>query len=122
MITNLLKINSSDVTKLTEYEVEYNTLWADAGRNMAGDLRSTFIGNFPKINVTFNHLTREQATTIVNLLTTNSSFTVEWYDVASNTLKSGTFYRNDFKVPILSKKRELFKPFSVSFISFNKSS
>lgn len=121
MITNLIKINTVDITKLTDWEVERNKLWTDAGRNMAGDLRSTFVGIFPKVQLSFGYLTAEEVSEIAGLLD-NPSFTVEWWDVVTQSLKSGTYYASDFSIPIWSKAREMYKPFKVSLVPFNKMS
>lgn len=119
MISTLITINSNPIPKLSEWEVERNKLWTDAGRNMAGDLRSTFIGVFPKIILNFTYMTADDLQAIVELLD-QSSFTVEYFDVRTQTMKSGTFYASDYGTPIFDKTRELFKPFKVSLVAFNK--
>ena len=49
MIGTLLQINGQTVPNIKSYKVGNNKLWADADRNMDGDVRATFIGVFPKI-------------------------------------------------------------------------
>lgn len=118
-ITNLLKINSTVISKLAEWEVERNKLWTDAGRNMAGDLKATFIGLFPKIVVNFGYLTGAELATVATLLDA-TSFTAEYWDVKTQTMKSGTYYASDYSTPIFDKNRELYKPFKVSLVPFKK--
>ena len=120
MITEtLLKINSTTLPGIKSYKVQRNKLWADAGRNMAGNLRSTLIGIFPKLLVEFTYLTRAQMSTVIGLLD-NGSFTVEWYDEYTDTVKSGTFYAGDYDIPLFSKSTAVYASFSVNLIPFNK--
>ena len=120
-ITNLLKINSTVISKLAEWEVERNKLWADAGRNMAGDLKATYIGLFPKIVINFGYLTGAELAAVTALLDL-PSFTAEYWDVKSRTVKSGLYYSSDYSTPIWDKYKEMYKPFKVSLIPFKKQS
>ena len=46
---------------IVEAKYSYNKLWAsDSGRNLAGKMTGTLIGIFPKINLQFRPLTREE--------------------------------------------------------------
>lgn len=47
----LLKIDGEIVPNISKYTISYNKLWADAERNMNGDIRATFIGIFPKVEL-----------------------------------------------------------------------
>lgn len=119
MTTNLIKINTVALPKVKKYAVQYNKLWTDAGRNMQGDLRSTFVGIFPKIVLNFAHTTQAEVGIIIALINL-ASFTVEWWDADTETVKSGTFYAGDFEVGVFNKSKELYEPFTVNLIAFNK--
>ncbi len=115
----LIKIDSTDITKLTEYQVGRNKLWTAAGRNMSGDLHSVGIGIFPKLELGFGYLNADEASLIAGLLD-NFSFEVEWWDLATQTYKTADYYAADFKIPILDIIRELYKPFKVNLIPYKK--
>lgn len=118
-ITTLLIIDGTTLTKVKSYSVERNKLWTDAERNMAGDLRATFVGLFPKIVVEFGYTTADELKALV-LLLDQASFTLQWWNSGTETLKSGTYYAGDYATPILDKTKELYKPFSVNLIPFSK--
>ena len=46
---NLVKINGTIIPHIQQYKIGRAKLWKDADRNMAGDVRATLIGIFPKI-------------------------------------------------------------------------
>lgn len=116
----LLKINTIDLTPyISEYKVERPKLVTDAGRNLKGDLRASFLGIYPKINLTFKALTESETSTVVGLLD-NASFTVNWWDPGSQTYKSGTFYAGDFDSSLIIKNRGIYAGFRVNLISFSK--
>ena len=49
----LLKINGQVFSNLKSYQLQRNKLWLNSDRNMAGEIRATMIGIFPKIEVEF---------------------------------------------------------------------
>lgn len=118
-ITTLATINGTTLSKIKSFKVERNKLWTEADRNMAGDLRATFIGLFPKVVVEFGYLTADELKTNIALLDL-ASFTLQWWDAGSETLKSGTYYAGDYATPLFDKTKELYEPFSVNLIPFSK--
>lgn len=122
-MTTLLKIGTTDITsyirKPKGYKVGRNKLWTGAGRNMAGELKATFIGIFPKVTVDFTYLTETQLGVLTPLLD-QASFTLYWWDARSSSLKSGTYYASDYEIPLFDETRDLYEPFSVSLIPFKK--
>lgn len=114
-----IKIDDQDISKLTKFSVGRNKLWTDSGRNMAGELKSTFIGLFPKITLEFSYLTTDEVSIIAGLLD-QPSFTVSWFDVVSKSHKSADYYASDFDVPAFDKDRQLWEPFSVNLVPFKK--
>jgi len=63
-----IKIGNTEITKLKSFEVERNKLWSDANRNMAGELKATFIGVFPKLKLEFGFLTEAELKALLGLL------------------------------------------------------
>lgn len=123
----LVKLNTTDVTGFLKapsgYEVHRAKLWTDAGRNMSGNLRSTFLGIFPKITLDVRAgLSNDELQPLINILD-NTQITVEWWDVVTQGYKSGTFYAGDFTYSMHRKNgQEFYDTFKVSLISFNKMS
>lgn len=119
-MTALIKIGTTDITEyLTEYTVNYQEMWTEAGRNLAGNLKATFVGTVPKINLAFRQLTDTETSTILGLLN-GHSFSVTWYDPQAKGTKTGTFYRGDMGISIRDLNSMRYKEMSVSLIGFNK--
>ena len=121
----LIKINSTDITGYLKapngYTVNRAKLWKDAGRNMSGDLRSTFLGIYPKISLDFKAgLSATEIATLVALLD-NSQFTVEWFDAVAQSYESGTYYAGDFEYSMHRKKGTvIYDSFKCNVIPFSK--
>lgn len=119
-MTYLIKIDSTDISSyLKGYTVERNKLWTDADRNLAGDLKATFIGIFPKIKLEFVHTTEAQLKTIMGLLDP-ASVTVSYWDSASESYNEASYYASDYGVPMFDKTKQLYEGFEVSLIPYKK--
>lgn len=116
-ISYLIKIEGTTLPKLKEFKVGRNKLWADADRNMSGELRATFIGIFPKLFLGFAPTTSAELSTILDLLD-RPNFTVDWYDEENDKITEGEFYAGDFEYPIIDKDKGLYNAFSVNLIPF----
>jgi hypothetical protein len=115
----LVKINGTTLTGLKGYTVERNKLWTDAGRDMGGNLHSVHVGLFPKLNLEFRPLTDTELAVLIPLLDL-PSFTVEWYDAGTNTVKEGLYYSGDYKYSVYRKDTGLYETFTVNLIPYNK--
>lgn len=116
----LLKIGTTDITSyLKEYTVNYQEMWTEAGRNLAGNLKATFVGTVPKINITTKPLTETDAQTLLGLLN-GHSFSVTWYNPQTKTTATGTFYRGDMGISYLGVDIGMYKEISCNLIAFNK--
>lgn len=118
-ISYLLKINGVSIPKIKKFKVGRNKLWTDAGRNMAGELRSTFIGLFPKISLEFAHMTLSEMQTLINLLD-QPSFTAQWWDEGTGAIKSGLYYAGDYENSVFDVAKGLYEPLSVNLIPYKK--
>lgn len=114
-ITYLAKINGVDVPKIRKFKVARNKLWDDAGRNMAGTLRATYIALFPKITIEFAVLTASEMATVDGMLDT-PFFTLSWWDAKTRAIKSGSYYASDYDNSLLDQERELYEGFSVNLV------
>lgn len=118
--TYLVKIGSTQLDGyIQNLTIERNKLWTSADRNLAGDLKATFIGTFPKIVIEFGYLAETELKTVVGLLDT-PSFSVSWWDSKAGDYKTGNFYASDYGYPVFDKSKELYEPFTVSLISYKK--
>ena len=119
-MTYTIKLASTDISSyLKSYEVERNKLWTDADRNLAGGLKATFIGIFPKITLEFTYLSETNLKTVIGLLD-EPSISVNWWDSKSGGYKTANYYSGDYNYPLFDKTRELYEPFSVSLIPYEK--
>lgn len=116
---NLIKINSNIIPKIASYKVGQNKLWKDADRNMAGEMRATLVGVFPKIEIDVGVCTQTELKEIV-LLLNNPFFSVEYFDITTGATHTAQYYAADYSVDLLDKNKGLYKPFSVSFIPVAK--
>ena len=116
---SLIKINETVIPAIVNYKVGRNKLWKDADRNMAGDVRATLIGIFPKIELEIGVTTQEQIATLTELFD-RDFFEVEYFDVRVQGTTTASYYAGDYAVEILNKEKGLYKPFTVSLVPISK--
>lgn len=116
---DLIKINGTLIPAIVNYKVGRNKLWKDADRNMAGEIRATLVGIFPKIELNIGVLTQDQATILTTLLD-NAYFEVEYFDIRVQGTTKANYYAGDYAIEMLDKERGLYKPFTVSLIPVAK--
>lgn len=117
---NLLQISGTAISGLRSYSVQYNKLWKDAERNMAGNISASLVGIFPKLLLTFRDgLTEDEVSTIASLLN-QDYFSVTYFDPQSKTTKTANYYAGDYELPLLDKTRGLYKTFNVNLIPVSK--
>ena len=122
MIGTLLQINGQVIPNIKSYRVGNNKLWADAERNMNGDIRATMIGVFPKIELEIGGvLTSAIVANLCNLLD-QPYFSVTFYDPKTRTNQTAQYYASDYTVELIDKSRELYEPFTVNLIPVSKRS
>ena len=120
MIGTLLQINGQTIPNIKSYKVGNNKLWADAERNMNGDVRASFIGVFPKLELEIGGvLTSEIVANLCNLLD-QAYFSVTFYDPKTRTNRTAQYYASDYTVELMDKYRELYQPFLVNLIPVSK--
>jgi len=119
--SNLLIIDGYTVPKITDFRITRAKLWKEAERNMNGDVRATFIGVFPKIEVQVSYLTQSEMALLSSKLD-KSYFSVSYYDSRSDSLLTAQYYASDFTTELDSKHKGRYKPFSFSLIPVSKRS
>ena len=119
-MTYTIKIGGTDISSyVKKYKVSYEQLFTDAGRNMAGVMKATLIGTFPKIELTIRPLTGAEMKTFMGLVN-NASFTVYWWDQQTETYKNASFYRGEFAPTMIQKSSKLYDEFTINFIAYAK--
>lgn len=116
---DLVKINGTRLPYITSYKIERAKLWKNSERNMAGDIRATLVGVFPKIIVSVGYTTQEQMANITALLD-QDFFTVEWFDVRIQETVSTKYYASDYTIELDNKYKGRYKPFEVSLVPVSK--
>lgn len=108
---------------VTEVKYGYNKLWAeDSGRNLAGAQSGTLIGIFPKLEVSFKKLTREELETIAPILD-KATQNVTYYDPVKKGLYTMSTYTGDWATLNRNTFENVAKAneaFSISFIARKK--
>lgn len=108
---------------VTEVKYGYNKLWAeDSGRNLAGTQSGTLIGIFPKLEVSFKKLTREELETIAPILD-KATQNVTYYDPVKKGLYTMSTYTGDWATlnrNTFSNVARANETFSISFIARKK--
>lgn len=116
---DLVQIDGITIPHIVTYKISRAKLWQDSTRNMAGDVRATLIGIFPKIQMDVGYTTQEEMSQLTQILD-KDFFTVTWFDVRTQETVSAQYYAGDYDVDIASKSKGLYKPFSVSLVPVSK--
>ena len=116
---DLVKIDGTTIPHIVSYKISRAKLWQDSERNMAGDVRATLIGIFPKIQLQVGYTTQEQMSELAQLLD-KDFFTVEWFDVRTQETFSAQYYAADYDVELDNKIKGRYKPFSVNLVPVSK--
>lgn len=117
---DLLRINGEKVSGLKTYDIESNLLWADAERNMNGDVRATYLGEYPKLVLEFHDgLTQNEVKTLYRQLS-SPYFNVTYFHPGIDSNVTAQYYRSDYKLSLLDKRRGLYKSFTVNLIPISR--
>lgn len=112
----LIKLNGKSFKSIISYKLGRNKLWSsDTGRNMAGSMKGTLIGNFPKIMLEIEPLDAEEMAEL-EILLDSASIEVEYYNNKYKCTCTADFYANDYEEDLLRKSDMQYKSFSVNLI------
>ena len=117
--SDLVKINGTRLPHVVSYKIQRAKLWKNSERNMAGDIRATLVGIFPKIIVQVGYTTQEQMANLTALLD-QAFFTVEWFDVRIQETITAQYYASDYNIELDNKYKGRYKPFEVSLVPVSK--
>lgn len=117
---DLLKIDGEKVPKIINYDVEYEKLWgSDSGRNIAGDMKATLVGIFPKIYLKIGTTNENEMAWFLSKAN-KAVITVEWYDGEIKGTRTSQFYSNNLKATLKSKRRMEYSSFEWNIIPLRK--
>lgn len=116
---DLIKLNGQALPYISEYSLERNKLWKSAERNMAGDVRATLIGVFPKITINTRRLTQQEVADLCTILD-SASISVEYYDTRTQSTHTANYYSGDYKTSILDKQKGLYEGITVNLIPLSR--
>ena len=118
-VNHLVKINGVIIPHIVSYKIGHCKLWKDSERNMSGEVRATLIGVFPKIQLQIGYTTQTEMNGLTAVFD-KDFFTVEWFDVATQSMVSAKYYASDYDVELDNKSKGRYKPFSVNLVPVSK--
>lgn len=112
----LLKLNRKTFDCIISYKLGRNKLWSsDAGRNMAGSMKGSLVGNFPKIMLEIEPLDAEEMSEIEKILD-SATIEVEYYNNKYQCTCTADYYANDYEEDLLRMEDMKYKSFTVNLI------
>lgn len=113
---DLIKLNGKSFKSIISYKLGRNKLWSsDTGRNMAGSMKGSLVGNFPKIMLEIDPLDAEEMSEL-ELILDSASIEVEYYNNKYKCTCTADFYANDYEEDLLLRTEMKYKSFSVNLI------
>lgn len=112
----LLKLNGKTFDCIISYKLGRNKLWSsDTGRNMAGSMKGSLVGNFPKIMLEIEPLDAEEMSEIEKILD-STTIEVEYYNNKYQCTCTADYYANDYEEDLLRMEDMKYKSFPVNLI------
>lgn len=112
----LLKLNGKTFDCIISYKLGRNKLWSsDTGRNMAGSMKGSLVGNFPKIMLEIEPLDAEEMSEIEKILD-SATIEVEYYNNKYQCTCTADCYANDYEEDLLRMEDMKYKSFPVNLI------
>ena len=113
---DLIKLNGKSFKSIISYKLGRNKLWSsDTGRNMAGSMKGSLVGNFPKIMLEIEPLDAEEMSEL-EIILDSASIEVEYYNNKYKCTCAADFYANDYEEDLLLRKEMKYKSFPVNLI------
>lgn len=112
----LLKLNGKTFDCIISYKLGRNKFWSsDTGRNMAGSMKGSLVGNFPKIMLEIEPLDAEEMSEIEKILD-SATIEVEYYNNKYQCTCTADYYANDYEEDLLRMEDMKYKSFPVNLI------
>ena len=119
---HIRKINGSAPPVPASLKISKMALDKDSYRAASGKLIRNKITDKMKFELSFPTMNKTDLTSLMSLFNSDS-FTVEYENIVSNTVVTGTFYHGDISIEPYWIQNEantevLYKPFSVNLIEY----
>lgn len=112
----LLKLDSLDISQVSDYKVSEKKEVKNSGTNMRGDLRQTVIGSRVVITADLRVTSRAELTAIIAKLE-QDTIDVTYFDPRDNTIRQAQFVADGYDSELLDKSRGYFKPSTITLTS-----
>jgi hypothetical protein len=116
---DLIKIDGTVIPHIKHFKVQRAKLWKSSDRNMAGDVRATLIGIFPKITLKIRQLNQSEMSALTQIFD-KDFFEVEWFDVRTQTTHTATYYAGDYDTSLFNRRKGLYDEFDISLIPVSR--
>ena len=114
-----VKIDDTVIANLKGYDVEREKRYVDKDTNIAGDVKSIYIGEFATLTLEFGYLTETELSALLGVLE-GSILAVEWWDTREQAYRLSNYFYDSFKYPYFLKHREMYAPFTLVLKPYNK--
>ena len=92
---DLIKLNGKSFKSIISYKLGRNKLWSsDTGRNMAGSMKGSLVGRFPKIMLEIEPLDLDEMADL-ELVLDEESIEVEYYNNKYKCTCTADYYANE---------------------------
>lgn len=113
---DLITLNGQNVPCITSYKLGRCKLWgSDTGRNMAGSMKGTLVGIFPKITLEVGYTSDDDMSTLENILDM-AVISVTYYSNKYKTTLTADYYASDYDENLGRKEDMTYAPFTVSLV------
>lgn len=110
---DLIKLNGKSFKSINNYKLGRNKLWSsDTGRNMAGSMKGSLVGRFPKIMLEIEPLDLDDMADL-ELVLDEESIEVEYYNNKYKCTCTADYYAGDYEEE-MSKDRTKVNSFNVN--------
>lgn len=110
---DLIKLNGKSFKSIISYKLGRNKLWSsDTGRNMAGSMKGSLVGRFPKIMLEIEPLDLDEMADL-ELVLDEESIEVEYYNNKYKCTCTADYYAGDYEEE-MTKDRTKFNGFNVN--------
>lgn len=116
---SLISLNGKRYSNIISYVIQRNKLWSeDTGRNMAGSMKGSLVGRFPKLKIQIGPgYNEDEISELINVLDM-ASFTLRYYSGKYKTYLTAEYYAGDYDEELLLaiKDKLYFNTISVNLI------
>lgn len=104
---SLISLNGKRYSNIISYVIQRSKLWSeDTGRNMAGSMKGSLVGRFPKLKIQIGPgYDEDKMSELINILDM-ASFSVRYYSSKYKTYLTADYYAGDYDEELLLAIKE----------------